>query len=323
MSSSNTPRPRSGLFRLALALALALMAGLPSQAAGPFRTNDVVAFVGGSAVVANDQFGALETILTLLHPGHRLRFRSLAWEGDTVFQQPRELNFPPLTRVLSSAQATVACVQFGALESFAGPEGLEAFRIAYGNLLDALRAATPRLLVITPPPFEGKPAPLPDLAARNPDLSQYAAAARSVAEARNIPVIDLFQALSQNPPQQGWTVDGREPSPAGHRAIAGAWARDLGYPALAERLKDPRFWERPDLLALQGAVRSKNRLWFDYWRPMNWAFLAGDRTEQQSSRDHLDPKIRWFPSEMEQFVPLIAEAEIRIESLATQTHLGP
>ena len=38
------------------------------------------------------------------------------------------------------------------------------------------------------------------------------------------------------------------------------------------------------LHALRQLLIAKNRLWFDYWRPQNWAFLAGDRTAQPSSR---------------------------------------
>jgi hypothetical protein len=68
--------------------------------------------------------------------------------------------------------------------------------------------------------------------------------------------------------------------------------------------------------ALRLAVVEKNRLWFDYWRPMNWAFLGGDRTFVPSSHDHNDPSVRWFPAEMEKFVPLIERAEARVQELA-------
>jgi hypothetical protein len=63
-------------------------------------------------------------------------------------------------------------------------------------------------------------------------------------------------------------------------------------------------------------VIAKNRLWFDYWRPQNWAFLGGDRTSVPSSRDHRDPKVRWFPAEMEKFVPLILAQESQIRQYA-------
>ena len=65
-------------------------------------------------------------------------------------------------------------------------------------------------------------------------------------------------------------------------------------------------------------IIAKNRLWFDYWRPQNWAFLAGDRVNQPSSRDHLDPSKRWFPPEREQFLPLIEAKEKEIDALAAK-----
>jgi hypothetical protein len=70
--------------------------------------------------------------------------------------------------------------------------------------------------------------------------------------------------------------------------------------------------------ALLGVIRAKNRLWSYYWRPQNWAFLAGDRINQPSSRDHLDSSKRWFPDEIEQFIPLIEAKEREIDVLAAQ-----
>ncbi|MFM7100731.1 MAG: hypothetical protein ACKO3N_06140, partial [Verrucomicrobiota bacterium] len=60
----------------------------------------------------------------------------------------------------------------------------------------------------------------------------------------------------------------------------------------------------------------KNRLWFEYRRPTNWAFLAGDRTEQLFSRDPRDPSRRLFAEEMRQFIPLIAAADEAVDRLA-------
>jgi hypothetical protein len=56
---------------------------------------------------------------------------------------------------------------------------------------------------------------------------------------------------------------------------------------------------------------------------MNWAFLHGDRTEQPSSRDHRDPKVRWFPAEMEKFLELIDAEEARISILAKEAATIP
>ena len=308
------------LSAIGLGLALGPMPAFAPSAHGgtPFREGDVIAFAGGATSIAVEQSGALETLLTLAHPGSRLRFRNLAWEGDTVDRRPRELNFPSLADELRSARVTVACLQFGASETLLPQADPAHFREAYGRLIDELRPVVPRLVLVTPPPFEAKPPPLPDLAARNDLLARHVAVVRELAEARGLPLVDLFGELNRFPPLQTWTHDGRELTPAGHLAVAVAWLKAIGRPDLAQRGADASFWRQDDLRRLRAAVRDKNKLWTDSRRPMNWAFLHGDRTEQLASRDHRDPKTRWFPAEMEQFPTLITEAEARIDSLAAQ-----
>ena len=75
-------------------------------------------------------------------------------------------------------------------------------------------------------------------------------------------------------------------------------------------------WKSPALESVRRAVVEKNRLWFEYSRPMNWAFLGGDRQFVPSSRDPNDLKVRIFPREMEKFVPLIQKADAKIDELA-------
>ena len=314
--------PLRTVLRHALAAFLG-MAIIPASAGPLFQTNDVVAFVGGASVIATDQAGLLESVLTLAHPGHKLRFRALAWEGDTVFSQPRELNFPSLPQLLRNAHVSAVCVQFGALEALDRSVTTDSFREGYRRLVNDIAAVCPRVVIVVPPPFEPKAPPLPDFTAANEALAQFAQVARRLAEERRLHVIDLHREFLQPPPGAAWTHDGRDPTAFGHRQLAAAWARQLGLPAFADRTATPGFWERPEIAQLQVAVKSKNQLWFHAWRPMNWAFLAGDRTEQQASRDHRDPKIRWFPAEMEQYGPLVTEADARIESLAAQIQIAP
>ena len=59
-----------------------------------FKKGDVIALVGGEDMVAMSEYGYLELLLTRALPEHQLKFRNLAWEGDTVFEQRRDLNFP-------------------------------------------------------------------------------------------------------------------------------------------------------------------------------------------------------------------------------------
>ena len=108
------------------------------------------------------------------------------------------------------------------------------------------------------------------------------------------------------------TINGQAVAATAIFRLLGLQPAGKGMPAVGSMGQ----WEDPAYENLRLAVVAKNRLWFDSWRPMNWAFLGGDRTEQPSSRDHRDPKVRWFPEEMERFKPLIQQAEARVESLA-------
>lgn len=320
-SCPRRPLLRTRLNQLrALCLAWCVAAALPLHAASPFQHRDVIAWLGGSSVVAADQAGLLETAITLAHPGHALRFRCIAWEGDSVLHQPRDLNFPTTTNLLHRIRATVVCIEFGALEALTpGPsQHPESFRGAYTQLLDTLQHTATRIILVVPPPFEIQAPPLPDFSEANSRLDAIAQTIRTLAAERNLPLVDLHRRLTEQPPRQPWTFDGREPNPHGHHAIAAAWIHELGFPSLATNVASPDWWRQPDLAALHHAVNHKNRLWFNSWRPMNWAFLAGDRTDQQASRDHRDRNIRWFPAEIDSYGPLLTEADLRIESLARQ-----
>jgi hypothetical protein len=112
---------------------------------------------------------------------------------------------------------------------------------------------------------------------------------------------------------------------AGHKELAPLAVRSFSVPVedynrvLGSGLEPGR---NPELQRLLKLILAKNRLWFDYWRPQNWAFLAGDRTTQPSSRDHLDPSKRWFPPEREAFLPLLEAKEKEIDALAAQLAAG-
>ena len=159
-----------------------------------------------------------------------------------------------------------------------------------------------------------------DLRPLNSSLARYAEAIADLGRERAWRVVDLFTRLRQRPPgAASLTSDGMHLTPRGEAVAARVFAQELGWDPVDAGFSEPSeggVWTDPRWEGLRQAVVAKNRLWFDYWRPMNWAFLGGDRTEQPSSRDHRDPKIRWFPAEMERFQPLIYSAEARIDSLA-------
>src|SRR5262245_44647034 len=112
-----------------------------------FRTNDIIAFLGGTDVVAAQQTGHLETLLSIHHRSLNLHFRNFGWEGDTVFAQPRDIGFPPLEEHLRRADVSVIVLQFGRAEALDHYSPAE-FAVAYSNLLGRLKKQTARFLLV-------------------------------------------------------------------------------------------------------------------------------------------------------------------------------
>ena len=313
---------------LVLVFVLALGAG-PVKAADTPRgfqllSNDVVAFVGGSDVAAAQFGGHLESLLTVKFPG--ARFRNFGWEGDTVFAQPRDVGFPPLAEHLKRARVSVIFLQFGRAEVLSGKETVPNFYAAMEKLVAECAKQSPRIVLVAPPPFEDGPDPLPDLSQRNTQLAAHVTALRTLSRQRSLLLLDLFSefgGVAHNEPRL--TDNGFQITPRGHALVAAGFARQLGFVELAGRaggVSEDGVWSNAPFEKLRQIVVEKNSLWFNYWRPQNWAFLGGDRTSQPSSRDHRDGKVRWFPTEMEKFVPLIAEKERQMEQVAAAIRKG-
>ncbi len=287
--------------------------------------DDVVAFVGGTDVAAALHGGHLESLLAAKYRGLNIRFRNFGWEGDTVFAQPRDVGFPPLAAHLEKAGASVILIQFGRAEALEGIAGLPRFDSAYEKLIDECAKRTRRIVLVTPPPFENSGGLLPNLAARNADLAAFAGAIRELARKKELPLVDLFAALGgEGHREPRLTDNGLQLTPRGHALGARAFMEQLGFGDIARRAGEPSAtgaWSDAAFERVRVATMEKNQLWLLYWRPQNWAFLGGDRTSQPSSRDHRDPNVRWFPAEMEKFVPLIQRAEARIEESAANIPL--
>ena len=309
-----------------LALIACLCCALMCGAASPafqLHSNDVAAFVGGSDVAAMQWSGQLEALLAIKFPG--ARFRNFGWEGDTVFAQPRDVGFPPTVEHVKRAGATVVLLQFGRGEALGGRASAATFSAAYEKVALDYARITPRLVLVTLAPFESAPSPLPDLSSHNARLEEFATAIRHLGEKHGWPVVDVFAALSREKSSR-LTSDGWQFTARGHVVFAEKFFQQAGIGQLESRESDVKadgtFLANPDLEAVRLLVLEKNRLWFNYWRPQNWAFLGGDRTTQPSSRDHRDAKVRWMPEEMERYGALIRGKEEEIERAAQKARGG-
>jgi hypothetical protein len=306
-----------------------------ARAEEPFlKKGDVIALVGGEDMVAASEYGYLELLLTRSLPDYHLKFRNLAWEGDTVFEQPRQLNFPTWEQQLEKIGATVVICQFGQMESLAGKEKLPEFIAAYEKLLVRFSGGgRRRLMVLSPTPMEARVDGAVESGRQGSreTLSTMRDAIGVLAERIGARYVDLVRVLdgygNELPGKPRMTRDGFHLSELGDWYLA-EWVDDANLSAaLRNDIPSDRVPHidvttmRPGAGAwgpVLAAIIAKNRLWFDYWRPQNWAFLNGDRITQPSSRDHRDPNVRWFPAEMEQFLPLIAAKEEAIWKLAAE-----
>ena len=147
--------------------------------------------------------------------GRRVRVRNMAWEGDTVYEQVRPLNFGTWTDHLRRAGASVVVAQFGQVEALEGKAGVERFAAAYDALVAQFAATTKRIVLVSPTPFGKGSASQPDLTARNEDLKLYVDAVRKIAAKRECLFIDLStNAMAA----EGFTRNGL------HLTTEGQWA---------------------------------------------------------------------------------------------------
>ncbi len=263
-----------------------------------FQPSDTIALVGGEDMVALAESGLLEAQI-VQQPGlAAVKVRALAYEGDTVFEQPRQLNFPSWEQQLEKFGATVVLVQFGQMEALRSGSNPEEFITQYETLLRRLAGTNRQLVILSATPFEKPPAPLPDRTPQNAAIEAQLPRIHALANQLEAAFVDLYRTL----PEGGtFTRDGIHLNERGQRAVAREIVRQLGMKPVPA--------DDPAVLAL---LAEKNRLWFNYHRPQNWAFLHGDRTEQLFSRDYRDTSIRRLVLEMEEYLPLIEAKEKEI-----------
>ncbi len=286
--------------------------------------DDTVALAGGANIERTRFHPYLQTQLLAAFPEGTLTVRNFGWEGDTVFEQWRDggdlqkqadasswRQQRDWREQLAEAGATVVLAQFGQMESLAGPEGLPAFLAAYEKLIAEFADSGRRVILLEPVPFETSNLPHgPDLPARNADLVAYTQAIRELAAKLGLPFLPLTR---PGETLTALTENGFQLSEAGHRLVASRLAEGLGLSPKPDA----------DLVPAYREVLELERLWFDYWRPMNWSFLAGDRTHVPYSRDWRDQDRQLFAEEMRDFLPLLEQAEANVRAALAGTPAVP
>lgn len=317
------------------------------------RPGDTIVFLGGTEVMQEQFNGSFEALLTKHWADKKPKFRNLAWQADTVYRQQRPQYFydaenhdkqpgsTPDQRKRTTAD--IIFVRFGKMESLDGAEAIPAFKEAYGKLLDRLTALTPRVVIVEPTPFFDVGPARSFAKVRNETLRQYNQASRDLATARKLPFLQLTNLGSVglaesrdgiHPTEVGQvlaavylfaqiTDPAPVPRPRGLLERDGGASGGVGGRVFVEQ--DVQLFAQitdsapePAEQKLRASIVEKNRVWLQYYRPTNWAFLYGDRQHVPSSRDHQDTEKRWFPFEIETALPIIKDLEKSIHEQAAQ-----
>lgn len=268
-----------------------------------FENEDRVVFAGGTNIANMRKDAYLETLLLASYPQKKLHMRNLGWDGDTVYEQFRDVGFGSWSNSIDSLQANIVFVQFGQMESLEGLDNLESFVSAYKNLLNGIRHDKRRILLISPTPFEpGTLSHSTDNPLAKAPLEKYVEAIKGLAALLGIGFVDVYHPLKDSAVAGNLTTNGIHLTVRGQRLVASVILRELNL----------RHDFNEKLEPLREEVLRKNTHWFNYWRPGNWAFLYGDRMTVPFSHDWTDKSKRIFPEEMKAFETLMKEAENRI-----------
>jgi hypothetical protein len=174
------------------------------------KDGDRVVLIGDTFIERDQQYGYLETVITLAHPDKNFTFRNLGWSADTVLGlsragfDPPEAGFRELTKQLTAARPSVVIVGYGMADSFDGKEGLPRFLKGLEALLDLISNMKARVILLSPIAHEYLGRPLPDPASHNRDLLLYRDAIRDTARSRGAGFVDLFEFFEhqmKNPPR--------------------------------------------------------------------------------------------------------------------------
>jgi len=209
-----------------------------------FKDGDRVALIGDTFIEREQRYGYIEHLFTIQFPDRNVTFRNLGWSGDTPAGLSRlgfDIDAPQkgperIREQLEAFKPTVLVVGYGMASSFDGEAGLKRFTTEYNQLLEMAEQISGkenlRLLLLSPPPHEKLPPPLPDPAKHNEQLKLYTHAIEEIARQRNARFVSLLEQLEQptaNVVSTQLTDDGIHLTAYGYRRVSEALGRGLKW----------------------------------------------------------------------------------------------
>lgn len=253
------------------------------------KKGDSICIIGNTLGERMQFFNHFETLLHSQFPQHQLKVRNKAWSADALDLRPRSDNFGDPDEHLRRVKADVILCLFGFNESFAGKEGLPAFKEQLKKQITHMQgqkyngSSAPRLAFASPIAHEDLgDRNLPDGKANNENLAAYTEAMAQVCQELSVPCADLFAPTRDlmADPKTDLTENGVHLNDAGYRALApilfqGLFRKDVKYDADA-------------LAALHSEVVEKN---FQFWhrhRAVNGYYIYGGRSKLWNNRNVME-----------------------------------
>ena len=173
-----------------------------AKADSPLLPGIRIAIVGNTFADQLRSHGYLETLLLQHWREEPVSIRNLGWAGDMLSARDRPTNFPTEESTLRDHQTDVIIACFGMGESFEGEAGIENFKSDLKAFIASHRGkqyngeSEVRLILVSPIAYENLGELTPKLVDRNRDLQLYTESMRSVAAAKNVPFVDLYEPTS-------------------------------------------------------------------------------------------------------------------------------
>ncbi len=302
--------------RVAAVLAAALLWPAFARAdAIAIKPGDHISIIGNTLADRMQHDGWLETYLQARFPEHGLIIRNLGFSGDELKLRLRSADFGTPDQWLTRTKSDVVLAFFGYNESFAGKEGLQAFKRDLDAFIKHTLAqkyngtSVPRLVLFSPIAMEhSRGRDLPDASSTNDRLRLYTAAMEEVARTDGVPFVDLF-----------------EPSLALYRGysepmtINGVHLNAFGNWQLANTIVDRiapgnRSINAERLHNLRRAVLDKNFYWFNRYRTVNGYSIFGGRADLRFTDGQTNRVVA--QREMEVLDIMTANRDRRIQAVA-------
>ncbi|MCM2374628.1 PVC-type heme-binding CxxCH protein [Aporhodopirellula aestuarii] len=249
-------------------------------AAEPFRfeKNDVVAVYGNGLADRMQHDPWVETVLQSELEGMNVRFRNMSFSGDMVNKKPRSKGFTNDDEYLQHVAPSVVFSFYGYNESFAGPNGADAYRAELVKLVDRYtvlrreQGEDVRFVLFSPIAYQNTgDRHLPDGLELNANLAIYTEATRQAAEDTGMTFVDLFTPTLQlfASTNERLTINGIHLNAKGYEKLAEIIAAALlGKPTQVD-----------DTMAdIYAAVKDKNWHWHNRYHATDGNDIWGSRS---------------------------------------------